>query len=162
MNINECYSILLVDYSHSIDHKQMICIKFQVHKPYWCMNVQLYISYGGIILCMCWQIIGSCHCTFSLRKMIFNILTHQRFSCGNYKVKVNDTLVSTGNNTSCVNQQWFPTIWPSDDLLYHNITHPLLHVTVGIFFGDPPYELTCRQYRRLQSIFSELKINYTY
>ena len=40
VNINKCYSTLLVDYSHSIDHKQMICIKFQVHKPYWCMNVQ--------------------------------------------------------------------------------------------------------------------------
>ena len=25
---------------YSIDHKQMIYIKFQVHKPYWCMNVQ--------------------------------------------------------------------------------------------------------------------------
>ena len=40
VNINKCYSTLLVDYSHSTDHKQMICIKFQVHKPYWCMNVQ--------------------------------------------------------------------------------------------------------------------------
>ena len=40
VNINKCYSTLLVDYSHSIDHKQMICIKFQVYKPYWCMNVQ--------------------------------------------------------------------------------------------------------------------------
>ena len=27
-------STVLVDYSHSIDHKQMICIKFKVHKPY--------------------------------------------------------------------------------------------------------------------------------
>ena len=40
VNINKCYSTLLVDYSHSIDHKQMICLKFQIHKPYWCMNVQ--------------------------------------------------------------------------------------------------------------------------
>ena len=34
VNINKFYSTLLVDYSHSIDHKQMICIKLQVHKPY--------------------------------------------------------------------------------------------------------------------------------
>ena len=40
VNINKCYSTLLVDYSHSTDHKQMICIKFQVNKPYSCMNVQ--------------------------------------------------------------------------------------------------------------------------
>ena len=35
VNINKYFSTLLVDYSHSIDHKQIICIKFQVHKLYW-------------------------------------------------------------------------------------------------------------------------------
>ena len=33
-------STLLVDYSHNMDHKQMICLKLQIHKLYCCMNLQ--------------------------------------------------------------------------------------------------------------------------
>ena len=32
-------STLLLD-SHNMNHKQMISIKFQIHKLYWCMNLQ--------------------------------------------------------------------------------------------------------------------------
>ena len=38
MYLREAFT-LLVDYSHNMDHRQMICIKFQIHKLYWCMNL---------------------------------------------------------------------------------------------------------------------------